>query len=131
MTRGEQQRDLVYVDDVVEALMLAATRRIKPGSVFNVGSGQGVPIKDVVRRTLELMGNPVKPLLGALPMRPDEIMEMSADVSAAREQLGWQPQTSLVDGLRKTIAWWRLHREFADRLASRPASPLEPLGTRV
>ena len=113
LTRGDQQRDFVYMDDVVDALMQAATQPLSEGSVFNIGSGVGTPVREVVELTLNLMGNPVKPLLGALSTRPDEIMEMSADISAARNNLGWQPKTSLEEGLTKSIAWFTEHREIA------------------
>ncbi len=118
MTSGEQKRDPIYIDDVVEALILAGTKNVKAGSVFNIGSGQAIPVKDMVQDIFGLMGNPAKPLFGKLPMRPDEIMEMSADVSAAREQLGWQPRISLTEGLTKTIAWWKEHRDFAERITA-------------
>lgn len=105
MTLGQQERDLVYLEDVVEALLLAGTKPVPAGSVFNIGSGIGMPVKQVVALILRLMGDPVKPLIGAIPMRPDEIMEMSADISAAKTQLGWAPRVSLEDGLRRMIAW--------------------------
>ena len=111
MTAGTQQRDLIYMDDVVEALLLAATRPVPAGAVFNVGSGVAITVRELVERLLRLMGHPVKALVGALPMRPDEILEMSADVTAAKTQLGWRPRTSLDEGLRRTIAWWTQHRE--------------------
>lgn len=126
MTSGEQKRDPVYIDDVVDALLLAATKPVKPGAVFNIGAGKAIPVKDIVKQILALMGNPVKPLLGKLPMRTDEIMEMSADVSAARRKLGWLPKTSLVDGLRKTIAWWEQHPEFVERMSMKSQASAVP-----
>jgi nucleoside-diphosphate-sugar epimerase len=113
MTEGRQQRDVVFLDDVVEAFCLAAAKPVPAGSVFNIGSGTGTPVRELVERILELMGNPVKPLMGALPTRPDEIMEMSADITAAKAHLGWEPRTTLEEGLRRTIAWWTEHRERA------------------
>ena len=68
--------------------------------------------------TLELMGNPVRALPGALPTRPDEIMEMSGDISSAHEVLGWEPRTSLEEGLRETIAWFTKSRRSVE--APRP-----------
>ena len=112
MSQGDQERDFVYVGDVIEALMLCAGRSLPSGSVFNIGSGVGTPVKRVAERVLELMGNPVELRLGALETRPDEIMEMSADISAARERLDWQPTTSLDEGLRESIAWFSENREL-------------------
>ena len=116
ISQGKQQRDYCYIDDVVNALILAGTRSVPSGAVFNICSGGGIPIRDVVELTLELMGNPVRALVGALPTRPDEIWEMSGDITAAREVLGWGPRMSLEDGLRKTIAWFTENRELVRRL---------------
>jgi len=113
MTAGEQQRDFIYIDDVVDAFVLAAERDVPSGSAFNIGSGAGIPIRNVVKLILEMMGNPVKVLLGAVPTRPDEIMEMSADISMARRVLGWEPRVSLADGLNRSIAWYRENGEYA------------------
>ena len=116
LSSGQQQRDYVYVDDVIEALLVAATKTVSAGDTFNICSGQGTPIREVVERALGLMGNPVKALVGALPTRPDEIWESSGDNAAAWRILGWQPRTSLEDGLRKAIAWFTEHRELASSL---------------
>ena len=119
MTLGTQQRDLVYVDDVVEALVLAAVKPVSPGTVLNIGSGTGRPVREVVEQLLALMGNPVKPLIGVVPMRPDEIMEMSADITLARTSLGWEPRTPLAEGLSKTIAWVSEYRDLLSTLRAR------------
>ncbi|MFQ5812944.1 MAG: NAD-dependent epimerase/dehydratase family protein [Anaerolineae bacterium] len=106
MTGGEQTRDFTYVDDVVEGYVRASLSKKAIGQTINLGTGEERPIKDVVLKVLELMGNPVRPLIGALPYRPREIWRLCSDNSKARELLGWQPQVSLEDGLRKTIEWY-------------------------
>lgn len=118
MTTGVQTRDPVYIDDVVNAFILAAVKSVAPGSVFNIGAGKAIPVKDIVGKVFELLGTSAKPLLGKLPMRPDEIMEMSADTSAAREVLGWEPTVSLEEGLKKTVLWWQEHSNFVARIRS-------------
>jgi nucleoside-diphosphate-sugar epimerase len=106
MTGGEQTRDFTYVEDVIEGYIRASLSEKAIGQIINLGTGEERPIKDVVLKVLELMGDPVKPLLGALPYRPGEIWRLYADSSKARELLGWQPQMSLEDGLKKAIAWY-------------------------
>ena len=64
-------------------------------------------MRDLTTRILALMGNPIEPDFGALPERPTEIMRMYSDATRARERLGYQPRTSLDDGLAKTIEWYR------------------------
>lgn len=113
LTRGDQERDFVYVGDVVDALMLAATRPLSSGAVFNIGSGVGTPAGEVAERIVGLMGNLIKLRFGELPTRSDEIMKMSADISAAREVLGWQPQTTLEQGLQNSIDWFTERKALA------------------
>jgi len=106
MTGGEQTRDFTYVDDVVEGYIRASLSERAIGQTFNLGAGKERPIKEVVLKVLELMGNPVRPLIGALPYRPREIWRLYADNNKARDLLGWRPRVGLEDGLRKTIAWY-------------------------
>jgi nucleoside-diphosphate-sugar epimerase len=114
---GAQQRDFVYMDDVVDAIMLAAEVPVNgPGLALNVGSGAGRPIRDVVSRILDLMGNPVTCSTGTRAPRVDEIWEISADISAAAEHLGWRPKVSFDEGLRRTIEWFREHQAIAHLL---------------
>jgi nucleoside-diphosphate-sugar epimerase len=116
ISEGNQERDFIYIDDVVNALIAAATKPVESGSVFNIGSGEGVSVHGVVKLTLKLMGNLVQALFGALPTRSDEIMQMSADITSAREILGWQPQVSLEEGLHRTILWFTEHHSLASQL---------------
>jgi nucleoside-diphosphate-sugar epimerase len=116
MSSGRQQRDYFYIDDLVEALCLAAVKSVPPGTVMNVCSGRGVPVREIVELTLKLMGDPVKAQVGVLQHRPDEVWESSGDNTAARKLLGWEPRVSLEEGLRKTIAWFTEHRELAHQL---------------
>jgi nucleoside-diphosphate-sugar epimerase len=106
MTGGEQTRDFTFVDDVVEGYIRASLSKKAIGQTINLGTREEHPIKDVVLKVLELMGTPVRPLIGVLPYRPREIWRLYADSSKATELLGWQPQVSLEDGLRKTIEWY-------------------------
>jgi UDP-glucose 4-epimerase len=106
MTGGEQTRDFTYVDDVVEGYIRASFSEKAIGQTINLGTGEEHAVKDVVLKVLELMGHPVRPLIGALPYRPGEIWRLYADSSKARRLLGWQPQVGLEDGLKKTIEWY-------------------------
>ncbi len=113
---GRQKRDYVYIDDAVDALLLAAGRPGPVDAVYNVCSGQGVPVREVAETVLRLLGDPVRLLVGARPTRPDEIWELSGDPAAARDGLGWTARTGLEDGLGRTIEWFRENRAIAGRL---------------
>jgi nucleoside-diphosphate-sugar epimerase len=109
MTGGEQVRDLIYVEDVVEGMVRAATMPGIEGQVFNLCSGEGVSLVKLARRVVTLMGDPIRVNLGALPYRSGEMWRMVGDNSQARQALEWQPTTPLDEGLRRTIAWCATH----------------------
>ncbi len=106
MTPGEQQRDWVYVSDVVEGLIRAAETPAAIGGTFNLCSGIGTTLDAVARQIMQIMeamGNPVEIRRGALPYRREEIWTLVGDPTRARHVLGWQPTTPLAEGLLKTV----------------------------
>jgi UDP-glucose 4-epimerase len=107
MTSGHQTREFNYVEDLVDGFVLAGSVAGIEGELINVGGGEEVSMRDVASTILDLMGNPIKALFGALPERPTEIPRMFCDNTKARELLGWKPAHTLADGLEKTIAWYR------------------------
>lgn len=107
MTKGLQTREFNYVEDLVDGFLLLATTPGIDGELFNLGSGDEVSMRDLTTRILAQLGNPIEAEFGALPERPTEIMRMYSDASKARARLGWEPRTSLDEGLAKTIAWYR------------------------
>jgi nucleoside-diphosphate-sugar epimerase len=109
MTGGEQVRDLIYVQDVVEGMIRAATVPGIEGQIFNLCSGKGVSLAELARRVLALMDDPGHLELGALPYRPGVMWRMVGDNSQAGQALDWRPVTSLDEGLRRTIAWCTTH----------------------
>jgi UDP-glucose 4-epimerase len=107
MTQGEQRRDLVFVGDVVQALLVAALTPGLDGHVFNIGSGHTYALKDVAKLIWQLSGTTAPLLIGDRPGSPDEGGETWADISRAREVLRWAPQVDLQSGLCATIDWAR------------------------
>jgi UDP-glucose 4-epimerase len=103
---GAREIDWVYVDDVVDALVLAAGAPGVGGCTIDVGSGTLVPILDVVQRLADMVDPSLRPEVGAVADRPlDRVV--SADVSVAGSLLGWKAQTGLDVGLRQTVGWYR------------------------
>ena len=100
---GLQSRDFVYVDDVVEANMRALTKSGIAGRVCNIGSGRSVSILELVSVLNEVMGTALEPVFG--PVRPGDVRVSLADISRAREELGYEPMVSLREGLKRTLKW--------------------------
>ncbi len=113
-TEGKQTREFNYVEDVVRAFRLAA--EVPPfEGVVNVGCGREIAIRDLATLVHRLCESRSELRIGDLPYRPTEIWRMSAANQRAREVLGWEPQVSFEEGLRRTIAWFRdYQRVFVD-----------------
>jgi len=107
MTKGEQTRDFVYVADLVEALLMASKNTSARGQVLNIGSGIAVKLADITEKIERLTGRRGLVKFGGKPCRKNEVMEYFADVRKAEELLGWRAQTSLEDGLTRTIDYYR------------------------
>ena len=107
MSEGTQQRDLVFVEDVTQALVAAASAPSIEGRVINIGSGQPRRLRDVAELIWQLSESRAPLLIGARPASVDELHDTWADISLARESLGWQPQVDLESGLGATILWAR------------------------
>lgn len=104
-SEGKQLRDFCYIDDVVDALIRAAVTQEAWGRIINIASGRPVSIRDVIQRVMAITGGG-KPVWGAHPYRKGENMSLYADVRLAKSLLGWEPSTSLDEGLRKTIEYY-------------------------
>ncbi|MFI0423402.1 NAD-dependent epimerase/dehydratase family protein [Spongiactinospora sp. 9N601] len=111
LSSGTRMIDWVYVDDVADAFVAAASAEKAAGQVFDIGSGRRVSIRETVERITRIIGGAGRPRFGALPDRPLDNPQI-ADVAAAAEVLGWRPVTPLAEGLRATVAW------YADRSRS-------------
>ena len=104
MTDGLQERDFVHVTDVVAGIMLALSVPVQADvRAINLASGTATKVRDVVDRLYTLAGRGGEPIFGARPSRKGEIMLQQGRWDLARERLGWQPKTSLEDGLRALI----------------------------
>lgn len=98
---GEQTRDFVYIDDVVEAMVAAATAPGIDRLVINVGSGQETSIKDLAQAVIETVGSEVDWIF-----KEDQdpgASRMCADIERARDKLGYSPVMSLPDGLARML----------------------------
>jgi UDP-glucose 4-epimerase len=98
---GEQTRDYVYVDDVVSAMVAAATAPNVNGLVINVGSGKETSIRELVKKVGETTGREVDSLYNS--NTSGGVSRMRADLSLAAQKLNYRPSIKLDDGLRLTL----------------------------
>ncbi|WP_406656576.1 NAD(P)-dependent oxidoreductase [Methanolobus sp. ZRKC2] len=108
MTPGEQIRDYIYIDDLIDAYILASTVPLtNKTEIINIGSGKGITMKKFAFMISNHLGASDGLLqFGALPYRPNEMMYLVANVNKAKSLLGWEPKTSIEKGLEHTINWY-------------------------
>ncbi|HXG64524.1 MAG TPA: NAD-dependent epimerase/dehydratase family protein [Blastocatellia bacterium] len=105
---GSQIRDLNYVDDVADALLLAAASEKATGEIYNLGGDQPISLKALVEMMIEINGGGSYRLVPFPPdKKPIDIGSFYADYSKIRTALGWEPKTPLREGLRKTLDYYR------------------------
>jgi UDP-glucose 4-epimerase len=98
---GEQSRDFTYVSNVTDATVRAAEAGGASGRIFNIAAGSPASVNTVAEAIGRILGKPVERRFE--PPRPGDIRDSWADVSAARETLGYEPSVELEEGLRRTI----------------------------
>jgi nucleoside-diphosphate-sugar epimerase len=102
---GEQSRDFTYVENVVAANILASEARVTPGEVLNIACGEKTSINTIINSINQILGTNVPACHSS--ERPGEIKHSVADISRAKEALGYAPLIPLKEGLEKTILWYR------------------------
>lgn len=101
---GKQSRDFTYVANAVQALVKAAEAPEASGNVYNVGTGRSVSVLDLVAALNRVLGTDLPPVFG--PARTGDVRFSQADVRRTRRDLGYEPDVSFEEGLRKTVAWY-------------------------
>ena len=116
LVNPQTARDFVYVDDVVEAILLAAQHgRVESGAIYNVGTGVQTTVGEAVevaRRVLTISG---EPQWGSMPARVWDTDTWVADSRKIRTELGWEPRDTVESGFRKMAMWLDEHPELSDR----------------
>ncbi len=117
---GEQLRDPVYVDDVVEAFLLAGSATSLRWRTYNIGGPESLPLREIAETIAQLAGVRVV----TKPFPPErkriDIGSYRADSSRFQREFGWRARTAFEDGVRRSIAWYREHwHHYLD--ARRPA----------
>lgn len=108
MNDGQQLRDFVYVNDVVEGALMAGVNEKANGEIINLGSGNRTKVREVVEMVNNAMGNPIKINFGREGYRPlDGDACLNSD--KAYEILGWRASTKLEVAIKETVAWYCEH----------------------
>src|SRR5262245_51020294 len=102
---GLQSRDFTYVQNVVEANLLACTVPGVGGRVFNIACGDRITLNSMLQQINKITGKDIAPIY--TDPRPGDIKHSQADITRAKEHLGYQPKISFEEGLRNTIEWYR------------------------
>jgi UDP-glucose 4-epimerase len=101
---GNQERDFIYVDDVVDA-NIAAVSYSGPEKVFNIGSGKSIKLRDLAKLIIKLCCSKSKIILEK--PRHGDLFYSCADITKAKNKLNWTPKTNLETGLKKTIEFYK------------------------
>jgi UDP-glucose 4-epimerase len=106
---GHQLRDFTYVDDAVEALLLAALSEEASGRVFNLGGDRAISLEDLARLLMKLSGGEFVRRSYPSDRKRIDIGDYYADYSCIQATLGWAPRVPLEEGLARTLAFYRDH----------------------
>lgn len=102
---GEEERDLLHVDDLVRFVELAIEKQTEKYRLYNCGLGKAVAIRDLVNKIVEHSGK-ILTIEHDL-CQPTIKTSLFLDCNLAEKELDWEPQVSLDDGIKRTIAWWK------------------------
>jgi nucleoside-diphosphate-sugar epimerase len=111
--QGEQLRDYIYIDDLVEGLILTMINDKSYGQIYNIGSGQPTKFIDMARLVVQTVG---QGKIENIPWPKNydnfETGDFYADISRLKNHIDWQPHTSLKDGIEKTFRYYQKYKKY-------------------
>jgi len=110
---GEHSRDFTYIANVVEANLKAAETTKGVGAVINIANGERITLNQLLKEVQQLTGK-TDVSVDYKPPRAGDVLHSLADITRARELLGFEPRVGLREGLQSTIDWWK-HSRFASK----------------
>ncbi len=109
LNSGQKKRDYIYVDDVIDALIIAMGTKKAKIELLNLGGGKSYRLKDVVDLIIKITGSRSRIILNAIPERLNEAEEWLMNIDKAYREIGWQPKTSLDNGIKRTVEYFKMH----------------------
>lgn len=107
----ERFRDIIYIDDVVDAWQAAVERPATPSMVYNLGAGRPVTVRELLAYEIEALGLPADHPVQELPGSQGDQFGLYADISRIQSDLGFVPRVDLPTGLRRMVEWARARRQ--------------------
>lgn len=105
---GKEERDLLYISDLVDFVELAIKKQKTPFELVNVGCGNSIPIREIISKIINYSQKNIR--VGYDEGKPTLKTRLCLDISKARKIFGWSPKISLEAGIQKTIDWYRQSR---------------------
>ena len=99
---GEQSRDFTYVDEVIEATLLAANSNLA-GEVLNVGGGSRITVNELIKKIEKITGKKAKVVY--VESQKGDVRDTLADLSKARKVLNWKPSVKIEEGIEHYVSW--------------------------
>lgn len=109
LTAGTQEKDWVYISDVVDGLLALRDARLTPGDSVELGTGTLTSVAGIVNMVYEVVGGEGKPLTGALPSRAGEVGAQTADVERTERLIDWEAAVPLPEGLSRYFEYLQHH----------------------
>jgi len=103
MTSGDQEKDWIYIDEVVDGLLALLDSALPPGETIEIGCGRSTSVRDIVSQIYQLVGRGGRPQIGALPDRPGEVIRQVADVERTAALIGWRAEITPAEGLGRLV----------------------------
>ena len=105
-SKGNQIRDFVYIDDLINAIMKSLTSNNAKGNIINIASGRPRKILNIIK-LIQNLSNGGKPLFGKVKLRKDEILKLYPSIKKAKKIINWKPKTTFNQALKLTIKYYR------------------------
>ena len=104
-SEGNQYRDFIYVEDVVNAILKTLNSKNSNGEIINIGTGKPRKLKNIIEN-IKKISRGGKPQFGKVKLRKDEILKLYPNISKAKKKIKWKPKISFIKGLKTTINFY-------------------------